>query len=218
MQPKFVLFRLSTDLDCRFAVKTKLIMFQQLISLMTEFDEQLFVIINGFHCSTGDFIMWWVSDRWIWLPLYLTIAVSIFRRQSFLDAVLCLIAIGVAVTFADQLCASVIRPEIERLRPSCIDNPLSEIAHTVNGYHGGRFGFPSCHAANSFALASFLSLFYGTWKARCLIICWALLICWSRIYLGVHYPGDIAGGIVIGGICGCLMYYGWNLKKCRGSV
>lgn len=186
-------------------------MFQQLISLMAELDEQLFVIINSFHSTTGDFIMWGGSDRWIWIPLYLTLAIGIFRRMGIVDAVLCLIAIGITVTLSDQLCASVIRPEIERLRPSCIDNPLSEIAHTVNGYHGGRFGFPSCHAANSFALASFLSLLYRTWKARFFIIGWSFLLCWSRIYLGVHYPGDIAGGIVIGGICGCLMFFVWKL-------
>lgn len=186
-------------------------MFQQLIYLLADLDEQLFIDINSFHCSAGDFIMWWVSDRWIWVPMYLILAVGIFRRMGFVDALLCFIAIGVAVAFADQLCAGVIRPEIERLRPSCIDNPLSEITHTVNGYHGGRFGFPSCHAANSFALASFLSLFYRSWKARCFIIGWSLLLCWSRIYLGVHYPGDIAGGIIVGGICGCLMYYIWRL-------
>lgn len=186
-------------------------MFQQIIHTLKDVDEHLFIIINSIHCPIGDFVMWWVSNRWIWIPLYLILAISIFRHQKFLDAVLCITAIGIAVALADQLSASVIRPAVERLRPSCPDNTLSAIIHTVNGYHGGRFGFPSCHAANSFALATFLSLIYRTWNARLLIIGWALLLCWSRIYLGVHYPGNILVGITVGVICGVIMFALWRL-------
>lgn len=142
--------------------------------------------------------------------MYAMLAGGIIRQRGLVDGMMCILAIVLAVALADYLCAGVIRPAVERLRPSCADNPDSEIAHIVNGYRGGRFGFPSCHAANSFALASFLTLFYRTWKAGCLIIGWSLLLCWSRIYLGVHYPGDIAGGIAVGGICGVLMYCAWT--------
>lgn len=185
-------------------------MFQLIIQLLKDADEHLFIVINSFHCDIGDYLMWWISDRWIWIPLYLILAVGIFRHHSVVNAILCVVAIGIAVAIADQLCAGVIRPAVERLRPSCPDNPLSIIEHTVNGYHGGRFGFPSCHAANSFALATFLSLLYKTRKARCLIVAWALMLCWSRIYLGVHYPGDIVAGIAVGAMCGGFMFALWQ--------
>lgn len=118
----------------------------------------------------------------------------------------CLIAIGLTITFADQIGASVIRPLVERLRPSNPENPISSMVEVVNGYRGGRYGFPSCHAANTAGLAFFL-LFL--WKDRFIgifIIAWTLLTCYSRSYLGVHYPGDLLAGILLGFISASIFY------------
>ena len=111
-----------------------------------------------------------------------------------------------AVTLADQVTASLLRPMFERLRPANLDNPISAMVHIVNDYRGGRYGFPSCHAANTFAVVSLMSLFFYRWRFTLFIIMWALLNCYSRLYLGVHYPGDLIAGILVGSICGGVVF------------
>ena len=104
-------------------------------------------------------------------------------------------------------CATLIRPEVCRLRPSNPENPLSEMVHIVGGYRGGSYGFPSCHAANSFALASFLTLLFANRKLSLFIFAWAVLNSYSRVYLGVHYPGDLLVGAIIGTAAGLAMAF-----------
>lgn len=104
-------------------------------------------------------------------------------------------------------CATLIRPEVCRLRPSNPSNPLSEMVHIVGGYRGGSYGFPSCHAANSFALASFLTLLFANRKLSLFIFAWAVLNSYSRLYLGVHYPGDLLVGAIIGTAAGLAMAF-----------
>ena len=92
----------------------------------------------------------------------------------------------------------------ERLRPSNLSNPLSELTHIVNGYRGGSYGFPSCHAANSFALAVFAATMLRQRSFTIFILLWAVINCYSRVYLGVHYPGDLLVGAIIGSLIGYL--------------
>lgn len=91
--------------------------------------------------------------------------------------------------------------------PSNPENPLSEMVHIVGGYRGGSYGFPSCHAANSFALASFLTLLFANRKLSLFIFAWAVLNSYSRVYLGVHYPGDLLVGAIIGTVAGLVMAF-----------
>lgn len=91
--------------------------------------------------------------------------------------------------------------------PSNPENPLSEMVHIVGGYRGGSYGFPSCHAANSFALASFLTLLFANRKLSLFIFAWAVLNSYSRVYLGVHYPGDLLVGAIIGTAAGLAMAF-----------
>lgn len=91
--------------------------------------------------------------------------------------------------------------------PSNPENPLSEMVHIVGGYRGGSYGFPSCHAANSFALASFLTLLFANRKLCLFIFAWAVLNSYSRVYLGVHYPGDLLVGAIIGTAAGLAMAF-----------
>lgn len=91
--------------------------------------------------------------------------------------------------------------------PSNPENPLSEMVHIVGGYRGGSYGFPSCHAANSFALASFLTLLFANRKLSLFIFAWAVLNSYSRVYLGVHYPGDLLVGAIIGTAVGLAMAF-----------
>ena len=119
----------------------------------------------------------------------------------------CVSAIALTITFADQVCATLIRPWVARPRPANEFSPIADLVYIVNERRGGRFGFPSCHASNSFGLAFFLVfLFRKRWLS--LFIClWAAVNCYTRIYLGLHYPGDLIVGMIIGGCGAGLMYY-----------
>lgn len=170
-----------------------------LLSFLEKTDGEVLIAINGCNSQELDWLMWWISDRWVWLPLYLLLAVAVIWRFGRLKGIaLILVAAGIAV-LTDLTCASVVRPAVMRLRPSNPDNPVSAFLHVVNGYRGGSYGFPSCHAANTFALAVFISLLFRNRYVSGAMFLWSVLVSYSRIYLGVHYPADIFGGFVIGG-------------------
>lgn len=186
-------------------------LFSGILSRLSDIDSAILLFINSHHSPLFDTLMWGVSDKWIWIPLYLILAIAMFRNSTSARCCVCILSVVALMCITDQLCASVIRPMVCRLRPSTPDNPISAALHIVNGYHGGRYGFPSCHAANTFALAVFLSLFFRRRLFTVSIILWSLLISYSRIYLGVHYPADILAGYLIGGGAALLCYRGMTM-------
>ena len=141
------------------------------------------------------------------VPLYAAILYVIVRNLHWKVAIGCAVAIALTITFADQMGATVIRPLVCRLRPANLENPVSEFVHIVNGYRGGRYGFPSCHAANTFGLAFFLFYLFRNRALNWFIMIWALLTCYSRSYLGVHYPGDLLAGALVGFAGASLCYW-----------
>lgn len=181
--------------------------FKEFILWLSDIDARLLLIVNGAHSPFFDSVMWCISGRWIWLPFYAVLAYLLFRRMSWKRASLCLVTIGLIILAADQTCATLIRPEIGRLRPANLNNPLSSFVHVVNGYRGGRYGFPSCHAANTFALAVFMSLVIRHKWFTVMMFSWAFIVSYSRMYLGVHYFGDIFCGATIGSLFAVLFYY-----------
>ena len=146
------------------------------------------------------------SGKLIWVPMYATMLYILFRRFGWKVALCFTIGIACAIAIADQIGASMIRPAVERYRPSNLNNPIHTLVHIVDGYRGGRYGFPSCHAANSFALATFLSLLFTKRRFTIFIFIWAITTAYSRLYLGVHYPGDLLVGALLGSASGWLTY------------
>lgn len=170
----------------------------QLLQSLTEADQSLLLYLNGLHNTFGDYFMPVFTGKWIWVPMYAGILYVLLKNYNWKVTLLCLIAITLTITFADQVCATLIRPIVERPRPSNPASPIADLVHIVNGRRGGGFGFPSCHASNSFGLAFFLVfLFRKRWLS--LFICiWATVNCYTRIYLGLHYPGDLIVGMLVG--------------------
>jgi undecaprenyl-diphosphatase len=181
--------------------------FKEFILWLSDIDARLLLIVNGAHSPFFDAVMWCISGRWIWVPFYAVLAYLLFRRMSWKRASICLVTIGLIILAADQTCATLIRPEIGRLRPANLNNPLSSFVHVVNGYRGGRYGFPSCHAANTFALAVFMSLVIRHKWFTVMMFSWAFIVSYSRMYLGVHYFGDLFCGATIGSLFAVLFYY-----------
>lgn len=181
--------------------------FKEFILWLSDIDARLLLIVNDAHSPFFDSVMWCISGRWIWVPFYAVLAYLLFRRMSWKRASLCLVTIGLIILAADQTCATLIRPEIGRLRPANLNNPLSSFVHVVNGYRGGRYGFPSCHAANTFALAVFMSLVIRHKWFTVMMFSWAFVVSYSRMYLGVHYFGDLFCGATIGSLFAVLFYY-----------
>lgn len=181
--------------------------FKEFILWLSDVDARLLLIVNGAHSPFFDSVMWCISGRWIWVPFYAVLAYLLFRRMSWKRASICLVTIGLIILAADQTCATLIRPEVGRLRPANLNNPLSSFVHVVNGYRGGRYGFPSCHAANTFALAVFMSLVIRHKWFTVMMFSWAFIVSYSRMYLGVHYFGDLFCGATIGSLFAVLFYY-----------
>lgn len=178
-------------------------MFDRLLNI----DESILLTINGLHTSVLDSVMWYISGKLTWIPFYVSLLICLICNISIKRLLIYIVALVLCIYFADQICASVIRPIVGRLRPSNIDNYISPMIHLVNGYRGGSYSFPSCHAANTFALAAYMSCIlkrsYQTW----LFFIWAALVSCSRIYLGVHYPSDILIGAMFGLFSGGLFYW-----------
>jgi len=185
---------------------------------IVEIDHQLFFYLNGLHKPWIDGVMETFSNKLFWIPLYAWIFYLIYKKYNKGAFVILLCAIGL-IFFSDQT-ANVFKVLVQRYRPT--HNPSFEhLVHTVNDYKGGNYGFFSSHASNAFALMMFVLLLLKPTTARfkLILISYACLTSYSRIYLGVHYPADI----IVGASCGIglgFLFYNftkvllekWNIK------
>ncbi|MCK6617407.1 MAG: phosphatase PAP2 family protein [Cyclobacteriaceae bacterium] len=177
-----------------------------MLDTLLELDKQLLLWLNGFHAPWLDPIMLLLTKTIAWLPLFgllLYVVIKDYRKESWRV----LLAITLTIVLADQLTSSVMKPFFARLRPSR-DPELTGLIHLVNGFKSGLYGFASSHAANSFGVAM---LFWLLYKQRrkwiWTLFIWAGFLSYTRIYLGVHFPGDIVVGALVGMGCALLSHY-----------
>lgn len=191
-----------------------------MLETFNNLDTQLFYLINGHHCTVVDWVMWFLSSRWSWLialvVAYLVVAIVQDKRRWWLP----LAAIGLCFLLADRGSVMLFKDTVCRLRPC---HALSDV-HLFREGCGGQYGFVSSHAANAFALVMFFWLRYRK-KVKneelrmknsaaaivsrvpiCLLV-WGVLVCYSRIYLGKHYPGDILCGALFGLLVGWFVWW-----------
>ena len=178
-----------------------------MLETLNKWDTSVFLAINGWHSSIFDTVMWLMSNTLVWIPLYI-IFLYFLVRQYDRRAWIILFFTAVMIVISDQASVHLFKDVFQRLRP-CHNPNLQDVVHLVKGHCGGQYGFVSSHAFNTFSLAVYLSMMLGK-KVKYftpLVILWAVIIGYSRVYLGVHYPGDV----IAGAACGILL--GWLMGK-----
>jgi len=175
------------------------------LEIINQLDTRIFLFLNELHTPCCDVLMWHVSGKKTWIPLYAVVLFLYFRKYKIRGFYPLLFTVLV-IALCDQISVHAFKEVFERLRPSH-QAQLTDFVHVVNNYRGGSFGFVSSHAANSFGFAIFSAFMlnngYYTWG----IIFWAILVSYSRIYLGVHFPGDILGGMLLGSLSAYFVYF-----------
>lgn len=177
-----------------------------MIETLIEWDHQLFFFLNGLHTEWVDNFMYWYTNKKIWIPFYLFLIGWMIKEYKW-KSVTYILMVSAAVGLADLIISGFMKPFFERYRPSR-DPAFEGLVHIVRGHTGGRYGFASSHAGTAFALATFIYLlFKENYKWIVWIFAWAFLMAYTRVYIGVHYPGDIFVGGIIGAILGYIFYW-----------
>ncbi len=176
-----------------------------MIETIESLDRDLFLFLNGLHHPALDQAMYYMTDDKFWIPFFLLLLWMIFKAYNWKVMLWSLFAVAIIITLADRISVDLFKNVFLRYRPSH-NLELADLVHTVNGYRGGQYGFVSSHAANSAGVATFIFLLlrqaFAKWAW--IVIAWALLFTYTRIYLGVHYPADV----ICGGLLGVGIGYG----------
>lgn len=186
----------------------------EIVKTFEKADVELFYLVNGLNNETWDFIMYWISYKWTWVPLYAFLLVFILKSFDLKHGILIIVSIVLLITLADRISTGLLKPYFKRYRPTH-NIELKDHVHTVDNYYGSKYGLVSSHAANTFAVAVFFSLIFRNQICVWLFL-WAALNCYSRIYLGLHYPLDIFFGACLGVVLATSVYYLY--KYCRQKL
>ncbi len=189
------------------------------MNALLDLDQSIFLAINGWHSTFMDPIMFFISGKLNWIPVYMVLLYLVFKTYGNKGWYI-LLLVAITIALADQGSVLLFKNTVQRLRPSH-EPSLSGWVHVVNNYRGGDFGFVSPHAANFFALVTFLGFFLREkykWILPVMLV-WATVIAYSRIYLGVHYPGDVLCGGLYGALIGYLVArYGNQWLKIKTTI
>lgn len=171
-----------------------------------DLDKQLLLAVNGSDSLFLDGIVMTLTTAATWIPLYLSLFYLVVKNNHSWQKVLLIVACaGLCVLLAGTVDDVLVKPNVARWRPTH-DPEIGMLVDVVNDYRGGNYGFFSAHASNTFSIALFFSLLVRSRLLTVFLVGWSLTNCWTRMYLGVHYPGDILCGLLWGGIVGTCVW------------
>ena len=182
---------------------------------LIHFDKELLLWFNGSDSLVMDSVIMTLTTATTWIPMYLALFYVVLKSNSTVrDILLVLAGAAACVLLAGTIDDTIVKPLVARWRPGR-DPEIGLLVDTVNGYRGGKYGFFSAHACNTFSLAIFLSLLMRQRLLTIALVSWSLVNCYTRLYLGVHFPGDITVGLIWGGIVGYSVYrlYCYTLRR-----
>ncbi|MCQ2245859.1 MAG: phosphatase PAP2 family protein [Bacteroidaceae bacterium] len=188
------------------------------INSLIEFDQQLLLQLNGSDSIVMDNFMFAATKTLAWLPFFFALLYVVMKNNSMNKILLIVGLVGVAVFLAEGLSSGICKPYFHRFRPTQ-DPDLKGLVDMVNGYRGGVYSFFSSHASNTFSIAMFLSLIVNSTRFTITVFSWSVIHTYTRIYLGVHFPGDVLVGVIWGLIVGYLVYllYRYIAKRWLGA-
>jgi len=169
---------------------------------LIELDKELLLAVNGSSSLFLDGLVKTLTTATTWIPLYVALFYLVLKNNDSVQKILLIVACaGLCVFLAGSLDDMIVKPTVARWRPTH-DPQIGVLVDIVNGYQGGNYGFFSAHASNTFSIAVFFSLLIRSRMLTSFLVLWSLINCWTRMYLGVHYPGDILCGLLWGGLVG----------------
>lgn len=178
-------------------------LFDQLIA----FDKQLLLQVNGSESLYLDRLIRILTNAVTWIPLYISLFYIVIRNNETAAKILLVLAgAGLCVFFAGSLDDMIVKPTVARWRPTH-DPEIGLLVDIVDGYRGGKYGFFSAHAANTFSIAVYFCWLVRSKLLSLALVLWSFTNCYTRLYLGVHYPGDILVGLTWGFIVGTAVYF-----------
>ncbi|MBR1388541.1 MAG: phosphatase PAP2 family protein [Prevotella sp.] len=185
---------------------------------LIELDKQLLLTLNGSESLYYDMLMRTLTNAWTWVPLYISLFYIVLKNNENVQKILLVVACaGLCVLLAGTVDDAIVKPLVARWRPTH-DPQIGLSVDIVDGYRGGRYGFFSAHASNTFSIAIFFCWLVRSRLLSLALVLWSLLNCWTRLYLGVHYPGDILVGLTWGAIVGSIVYYVYRRSSRRFST
>lgn len=181
-----------------------------MLDTLNQLDHSLLLFLNYDGGGLCDMLWYAISQIWVWLPFYGVLLYVLFlsakpHERPVMQYLSLLVATALLIVLADRLSSGVIKPMVMRLRPSH-EPEYNLLLHYVADYRGGTYGFVSSHAANTVALATWIALLFRQRAVVFTMTLFALLNCYSRLYLGVHFPGDVLCGSVLGAVVAYVVY------------
>ncbi len=169
-------------------------------------DQELFLLMNGSESEYLDNFFMMVTKTGTWIPLLLVLLYVLLKNRPWREVLFFVVCLALLIFVTDRVSSGLFKPLFHRFRPS--HEPLLEgLVDLVEGRRGGLYGFISSHASNTFGVFCFVALYFRRNAITCTLFLWACLSSYSRIYLGLHYPGDIFAGALFGLLAGFGFYH-----------